>query len=71
MQTFHSLLAARWFESLKPIVLSNCSYWRGEEIEMYIWKHRISGGGYNNSKKLLLTEIKQGNQGGGLGLELW
>lgn len=24
-QTFHSLLAARWFGSLKPIVLSNCS----------------------------------------------
>lgn len=26
MQTFHSLLADRWFGSLKPIVLSNCSY---------------------------------------------
>lgn len=28
MQTFHSLLADRWFGSLKPMVLSNCSYWR-------------------------------------------
>lgn len=30
MQTFHSLLAALWLGSLNPIVLSNCSYWRGE-----------------------------------------
>lgn len=28
MQTFHSLLADRWFGSLKPIVLSNCSYYK-------------------------------------------
>lgn len=33
MHTFHSLLAALWLESLKPIVLSNCSYWRREKIE--------------------------------------
>lgn len=33
MHTFHSLLAALWLESLKPIVLSNCSYWKGERIE--------------------------------------
>lgn len=31
MHTFHSLLAALWLESLKPIVLSNCSYWTGRE----------------------------------------
>lgn len=33
MQTFHSLLAARWLGSLKPIVLSNCSYWFARERE--------------------------------------
>lgn len=33
MQTFHSFLAALWFGSLKPIVLSNCSYWRRERGE--------------------------------------
>lgn len=31
MQTFHSLLADRWFGSLKPIVLSNCSYCKTKE----------------------------------------
>lgn len=31
MQTFHSRLAERWLGSLKPIVLSNCSYWEVEK----------------------------------------
>lgn len=40
MQTFHKRLEARWLGSLKPMVLSNCSYWEcrgvlaceGEEV---------------------------------------
>lgn len=33
MQTFHNRFEARWLGSLKPMVLSNCSYWGGEVKE--------------------------------------
>lgn len=34
MQTFHKRFEARWLGSLKPMVLSNCSYWvvRGVKV---------------------------------------
>lgn len=35
MQTFQSLLAERWLGSLKPMVLSNCSYWGETETGCY------------------------------------
>lgn len=31
MQTFQSRLAERWLGSLKPMVLSNCSYWEAKK----------------------------------------
>lgn len=31
MHTFHSRLAERWLGSLKPMVLSNCSYWEAKK----------------------------------------
>lgn len=39
MQTFHNRFEARWLGSLKPMVLSNCSYWevRGER---WWWRKR-------------------------------
>lgn len=35
MQTFQSLLAERWLGSLKPMVLSNCSYLGETETGCY------------------------------------
>lgn len=42
-QTFHSLLAARWFSSLNPTVLSNCSVYQAQ----YQWEKKR----FLNSKK--------------------
>lgn len=36
-QTFHSLLAALWFSSLKPMVDSNCSNWRQRHRLLICW----------------------------------
>lgn len=51
MQTFQSLLAERWLGSLKPMVLSNCSYLG--ETETGCYRHILPQGTCQDLAKTL------------------
>lgn len=51
MQTFQSLLAERWLGSLKPMVLSNCSYLG--ETETGCYRHILRQGTRQDLAKVL------------------